>query len=211
MSSLCFRVKQALDSEASVLKESVSLESPRSLQPCSHQLERHVGRKKQWLLKNELVVHLGIQIPPGGCRVDGGCGYWATEISELVNCLSESDVNPNQTQPRRNTYTNMSHAPLPQWPLAMIVMESCSMQCCQSCHVCLMQVLCLYDSAIAENSVTATTGRVVYDVELNNLIAGMNLLQHYMCGVNRCEWYGKILFWDTCKDSFMIYVINFSI
>lgn len=61
-----------LDSEASVLKESASLESPCSLRPCSHQLERGPGRKKEWLLKNEPVVSLGVQIPPGGWWVDEG-------------------------------------------------------------------------------------------------------------------------------------------
>lgn len=122
-----------------------------------------------------------------GWMVRGRCdrgGHWATEITKLVSCLSESDTNPNQTQPRRNTHINMSHAPLPQWPLAMTVMQYCSVQHCCSCrvfHTCLMQVLCLYDSAIDENCVTATKGRVVYVVELNNLIADMILLQPYMC------------------------------
>lgn len=101
-----------LDSEASPLKESVSLESPRSLQPCSHQLKRRVGRKTEWFLKNEPVVSLGVQIPAGGWILGGGVrgGCRATEKTmvrlQLVSCLSESDANPNQTQPRRNTHTH---------------------------------------------------------------------------------------------------------
>lgn len=76
---LCLEVKQLLDLEAPASKESMSPESCRALRSYSHQLKNRVGRKREWLLKNEPVVSLGVQIPAEGW--DGG--YRATEITEL--------------------------------------------------------------------------------------------------------------------------------
>lgn len=67
-----------------------------------------------------------------------------------------------------------------------------------------MQVLYLYDSAIAENGSTATEGRFVCAEELNYLIAEMDLLQPYiytMTNVNRYGRYVKYSF-EILEESF---------